>query len=405
MTRTAPVLLLLVMPAHGLDWPQWRGPARDGHSTDLAPRASWPPALKPAWKVAVGAGYASPVLVGDRVFVFAREGDEEVVQSLELASGRRVWRAAYPAPYVVNSAAASHGSGPKSTPVVAGGRVFTFGIGGVLSCLDAASGRVIWRKDFGGQSRGAAPLYGVAMSPVVSDGLLVAHVGGEEGGALTAFDAATGAVRWAWKGDGPGYASPVVAEIAGVRQVVTLSESSIVSVSAAKGEQLWKVPFTTAYAQNAVTPVVNGDAVIYSGLDQPVRAVRIVRRGAGLDPQPLWENTEVAAYMSTPVLAAGRLYGLSHRKRGQFFSLDAATGRTVWLSPGRAGENAAIVAGGGMLFLLTTDGELIALSQGAASFAPLARYTVAPSSTWAHPVILDAGVVVKDADSLAFLRF
>jgi outer membrane protein assembly factor BamB len=270
----AAIVPTLVAPSLA-DWPQWRGPGRDGHVVALAPRAAWPEALKPAWKVSVGVGHSSPVVVGDLVFIFSRAGDDEVVQALDRASGRSVWRQSYKAPYTMNMAAMSHGKGPKSTPVVEGGRIFTFGISGILSAFDAVNGRLLWRKEFGTQFKETSPLYGVAMSPVVDQGRLIAHVGGSGGGALTAFDPATGSVLWAWKGDGPAYASPVVAELAGVRQVVTLTESNLVGVSADKGELLWKLPFTTEYVQNAVTPVVEKGLVIYTGLEHPVRAVRV----------------------------------------------------------------------------------------------------------------------------------
>ena len=276
MLRISIVALLAVAAPGNTDWPQWRGPSRDGRAF-LAPRATFPADLTPAWKAAVGEGHASPVVAGGRVYVFAREGEEEVVHSLDLATGKRLWRHPYSAPYDMNPAARAHGKGPKSTPAVAGGRVFAFGISGILSCLDAASGRLAWRKEPGAQFGATSPLYGVALSPIVDGANVIAHVGGPGQGALTAFDAATGAVRWAWKGDGPAYASPVVAEIGGLRQVVTFTESFLVGVSAAGGELLWKVPFTTPWAQNAVTPVVDGDTVVYGGLEHPVRAVRVVR--------------------------------------------------------------------------------------------------------------------------------
>jgi outer membrane protein assembly factor BamB len=175
------------------------------------------------------------MVAGGRAYLFSREGEEETLQAFELASGRRVWRQAYAAPYTVNPAAFAHGPGPKATPVVAGGRVFTFGISGVLSAHDAAGGRVVWRKEFAKEFPSTSPLYGASQSPVVDGGRVIVHVGGGGNGALTAFDAATGAVAWAWKGDGPAYASPVVAEIAGTRQVVTLTESLLVGVAADTG--------------------------------------------------------------------------------------------------------------------------------------------------------------------------
>jgi len=398
------VALGMADPALAADWPQWRGPARDGRAA-LAVRPEYPEALTPAWKVAVGEGHASPLVVGDRVYVFAREGEEEVLQSLDLATGKRLWRQAHPAPYTMNSAAASHGKGPKSTPAVASGRVFTFGISGILSAFDAASGRLAWRKEFSAQFGETSPLYGAAQSPVVDGDRVIVHVGGPGRGALTAFDTATGAVRWAWAGDGPAYASPVVTTLAGTRQVVTFTESFLVGVSADRGELLWKVPFTTPWVQNAITPIVDGDTVVTSGLDHPLRAVRVVRKGAAYATEPRWESATVSAYMSTPVLENGRIYGLSQRKRGQLFCLDAATGRVVWLSDGRQGENASLVAGGGSVFALTTDAELLVVAQKGDAFATTRRWRVAESPTWAHPVVTSEGVLVKDRTHLAYLKF
>lgn len=391
---------LVLDAAEAVDFPQWRGPRRDGHLAGLAPRASWPAALKPGWKVTVGLGHASPLLAGARVYVFTREDEQEVLRALDAATGRQVWRQAYAAPYTVNRAAAGHGPGPKSTPVLADGRLFTFGISGALSAWDAASGRLVWRKDATGSLT-----YGTALSPVVDNGLVIAHLGPDGRGALTAFEAATGTVRWAWKEDGPAYASPVVGPLAGTRQVVTHTQGNLVGLAAESGTLLWKVPFTTPYEQNAVTPILEGDHVVYGGLDHPVRKLRVTRQGAAYTTSQVWQNTEVSTYMSTPVLAEGRLYGLSRRNKGQYFALDAATGKTLWLSEGRQGDNAALLAGGGALFLLNTDAELSVLPLGASSFAPVRTWTVAESATWAHPVVTSGGVLVKDVDTLAFWRF
>jgi outer membrane protein assembly factor BamB len=395
--------MTVAVAATAQEWPQWRGPGRDG----LVPGTislTWPRALKPGWKAPVGIGYASPVVMGQRVFTFARSGENEVASALDLGTGKVVWTQAYPAPYNMSPAAAGHGKGPKSTPVVSAGRLYTFGIGGILSAFDAATGRVLWRKDFNGQFRDRAPTFGTALSPAVADGLLIAHVGGENDGALTAFGAEKGDVRWTWKGDGPAYASPVVADIAGVRQVVTQTQKQLVGVSLAKGELLWSLPFTTPYEQNAVTPVVSGDTVIYSGLGQGLRAARLTRAVAKWTVQPVWHNDEVSLYMSSPVLDAGKVFGFSHKNKGQFFAVDAASGKTLWLSEGRQGENAAVLATGDALLLLTNDAELIVAKKDTNTFAPIATYTVADSATWAHPALVGRTLLVKDAETLAQWR-
>src|SRR5262245_25314257 len=202
-------------------WNQWRGPSRDGRILNFRPPSRWPEMLTKAWSAEVGIGYASPVVVGDGVYIFSRQGEEEVVRRLQLETGKEVWKEHYPAPYVLNPAAAPHGLGPKSTPLCDGSRVYTLGISGILSGLDAATGKSLWRHDFKGEFPQSAPLYGAATSPLLDGGLLIVHVGGHDRGALTAFDPRTGDVRWRWTGDGPAYSSPIAVTLDGVRQIVT----------------------------------------------------------------------------------------------------------------------------------------------------------------------------------------
>jgi outer membrane protein assembly factor BamB len=386
------------------EWPQWRGPNRDGLVTGVAPPAAWPKELKQGWRVTVGVGHSSPVVSQGVIYQFARQGEDEVLVALDVATGKELWRsAATPVPYTVNPAASGHGKGPKSTPVVADGRVYTLGIAGLLSAHDARTGRLLWRKDFSKQFPATSPLYGTSMSPVALGDLLVAHVGGHNGGALTAFDAATGAVKWSYDADGPAYSSPVVMTVGGERQVVAFTQKELVSVSAATGALLWKLPAKTEYDTNCNTPVVYKDTVIVTLEGQGMVAFRPVREGGRWAAREVWRNEENELYMNTPVLYGTTLYGLSMRKKGQFFALDAATGKTVWQGPGRMGENASIINVAGTLLALTNDAVLYVLPAGAGSFAPVAQYTVANSQTWAHPVFLGERILVKDETTLASL--
>ncbi|MGH9346609.1 MAG: PQQ-binding-like beta-propeller repeat protein [Vicinamibacterales bacterium] len=386
----------LVASVVASDWPQWRGPNRDGGGAAFTEPARWPERLTARWTIAVGGGHSSPVLAGNRIYLHSRQQENELISAIDAGSGTVIWQDQYPAPYRMNPAAAGHGPGPKSTPVVAGGRVIAFGISGILSALDAATGKVLWRKP----APSTLPLYGTAMSPAVDGALVIAHVGGHDTGALTAFDAATGAEKWKWTGDGPGYASPVIGTFSGTKQVITQSQDRLVSVSAADGRLLWELPLRTPYTQNSVTPLVHKDLVIYSGLEQPVVAVRPVTSGGRWGLEKVWENTENGMYMSSPVIVGSRLFGLSHRNRGRFFALDLGTGRTLWATRGREAENAAIVSAGTLLFLLKDDAELVIARPNAASFDVVRRYTVAESPTWAHPVVDGNRIFVKDAERL-----
>jgi outer membrane protein assembly factor BamB len=381
------------------DWTEWRGPHRDGALID-EPK-SWPEKLSLKWKIEVGEGHSSPILVGATIYDFARQGDQETLLAINPADGKIRWKQQYSAPVKVNPAAAGHGPGPKSTPLYSNGKVYTFGLGGILSCFDAETGKVVWRKEFVPQYKTGSPVFGTAMSPVVDRGMLIAHVGGDHSGALTAFDAASGEVKWTWAGDGPAYSSPIVVELAGARQVVTQSQLNIVGVEESAGKLLWKIPFTTAYEQNIVTPVLYKDTLIFSGLDKGVFAVKLARNGADIAPQTIWENKDASMYMNSPVLAGDLLFGFSHLKKGQLFCLDAASGKTLWMGPPRSGDNAAILANKSTLISLNNEGQLTVARADGKSFEVVRQYTVAESPTWAHPLVMADGVVIKDLKSLA----
>jgi outer membrane protein assembly factor BamB len=380
--------------AQTASWPQWRGPARDGIAPGPAP-ASWPATLTERWKVSVGSGYSTPIVADGKVFVHARSGERETATAFDAATGRQLWQDGYDAAYKVNPAAASHGPGPKSSPVYAGGRVYTYGISGIVSAYDAGTGKVVWRK----QPSTEQPHFGVAMSPVVTDGVVVVFVGGHERGALMGLDVASGVTRWQWTGGAPAYASPIVATLAGVKQIVTQSRTHVVGVSLT-GTLLWQVPLTTPYDQNSVSPVIANDLVIYAGLSNPTTAVRVVKEGNGLVPKEVWKNPDVPMYMSTAVVAGSALIGLGQRNRGQFFAVDIASGKTLWTTKGRETENAALIRIPGHTLIQTTEGELIVARDSATGFEVVKRYDVADSSTWAHPALVGNQLYVRDANSL-----
>ena len=381
-------------------WPQWRGPARDGTLPAGVP-LEWPPTLSKQWELPVGSGHSSPVIAGNRVVALARQNDQEIVRTLDLSTGRELWRAAYPAPYSVNPAAAAHGPGPKSTPAIAGGRLFTFGIGGVLSAFDLATGKVLWRTG----PPAALPEYGTAASPLVDGTVVIAHVGGYDNGAITAFDVLKGTPRWRWTGDGPGYGSPIIATIGGTRQLICITQKLVVGLNAANGTLLWQIPFTTSFNQNAVTPVAVGDLIVYSGLNKALTAVRVRRIGMKWTAEPAWTNDQLPMFMSSPFVSGKTLFGLSHRNRGQLFALDVTTGKTLWTTPGRDGENASVTGNRSRLLISTTNGELIVAAVDAGAFKEMRRYKVADTALWAHPAVAGRSIVVKDADKVICWRF
>jgi len=407
MLSTLPGLLVtLLLAADAGDWPQWRGPQRDGIAAESALPATLPDSLQKVWQIEVGVGHSSPVVVGDRVFVHSREGENEVVRALELATGRELWRHTDATAYTMNPAAIPHGKGPKSTPVVASGTLCTLGIAGRLSCFEAASGKVLWQRVPSAPLEETAPDFGTAMSPAILDGRLIAHVGGVRNGALTAFELATGEELWRWDSEGPGYASPVLLTFDGVPQIVTQTREHVLAVDPATGKELWKVGLKTPYVQNIVTPIAHGDLLIVSGLDNPVKALRPRRGQSGAwTAEEVWSNAEVDMYMSSPVLAAGKLVGFTGKRAGQIFALDPATGKTLWLGEGRQGDNGAFIVAGDRLLVLNVAGNLLVGAVGAQPWKPEKTYEVAESATWAHPALLGNRLLVKDKTKLTLWAF
>ena len=374
------------------DYPQWRGLQRDGAASAFVEPASWPETLTRRWKVQVGDGYGTPLVVGNRVYVFTRRGEREVMAALDAKTGAELWQSGYPSPYAASPPAAAHGAGPKATPLFQDGALFTLGISGIVAAFDAANGTILWRTN----TPAEPPYFGAASSPVGDRGVVMTHPGNY--GPLTAFDPKTGAVKWTTGEDGF-FASPAIASIGGTRQVVTVTQKAVIGVDIASGRLLWQ--YAWRGGSGGTMPILHGDVVIVSGLDLGVVAIRPAHRDGQWVVERVWESKDVSMYLSNPVVIDDVLYGLSHRASGQFFALDARTGQTLWLGQPREATNTAVVKAGTLLFLLNDDGELIVTRSSRTALTPLKRYTVADSATWAQPAISGNRVFIKDAASLA----
>lgn len=379
------------------DLTQWRGQNRDGAVASFTEPRVWPEQLARRWKVEVGTGYATPLLVGDRIYLFSRIGGDEVMSALEAASGKIVWQTRYPVSFMMNSASARHNEGPKSTPVFSNGRLYSIGMTGVITAYDAATGKQLWQKP----GSEPVPLYTThSFSPLVDRGMVYFHVGGHNQGALTALDVNTGAVKWSWNGDGPGYGSPIVVDLLGTRQLITLTQTKLVGVDAATGALLWERPFTNSSFTNSVTPILDGQTVVVSN-GGPVVAVTIARRNNQWVAEPAWENPDVPFRLSNAVLVGDVLFGFSTRNAGQYFAADIKSGKTLWTSEGRQATNAAIEKSGDLAFSLEDDGDLIIARSSRTAFEPLKRYKVAEGEAWTQPTISGNRIFVKDLSSLA----
>jgi outer membrane protein assembly factor BamB len=393
-----------VIPGAAQDWSQWRGPARDGVIPAAVIPKQWPKSTKRGWHVEIGEGYSSPVVANGRAYLHSRRDPEEIVTAIDLATGKVVWQQKYAAAFAKNQYATQMAKGPNSTPLVAGSRLYTLGVTGILTAWNVADGTFAWRQDYSSSIDTSKLFCGTAMSPLLEGGALIVQVGSDvHGGRVMALDPATGTEKWSSKGPGPGYASPVAATIGGVRQIITMTNGSIIGIDAGNGAPLWSIPFPDEWHENIVTPIWTGSALIVSGTRQGTHAYALARVDGKWQPKQVWKNAEVTMYTVSPVFADGIVYGMSNKRRGQFVALDAETGVVKWSTIGRDGNHASIQQTAQHLLLLTDGGVLIVARRTPDSFVEERRYEIGQSATWAQPVLLPDGMLVREATGIVKL--
>jgi outer membrane protein assembly factor BamB len=393
---TIGALLTLCCLTSGQDWPQWRGPNRDNRVMGFDVPKEWPKELTKQWSVTVGEGHSSPVLVGDKVYVFARQGEDEVTLCLDAASGKEIWNEKYGTTKIKGPAAGKKNehTGTRSTPAVGEGKVCTLGVAGVVSCLDAATGKKLWRDE-----TGTKPKWFTSTSPLIADGMCVVFAKG-----LTAYDLATGAVKWKWSGDDAPYGSPVVMSVGGIKQVVTpTAEGTLVGVRLADGKLLWQTAsLGTGYTANYSTPMISGSKIFYSaaakGAGGNIFAFEIEKEGDDFKAKQLWKKAGATAGYHCPVFKNDMIFGVSTGRK--FFCLDAGTGKELWTDTTARGECGCILDVGPVLIALTSDTKLIAFQADKNAYKEVAKYEVASSPTWSVPILAGKRIFVKDKTSL-----
>jgi len=389
--------LTITVQASAQDWSQWRGANRDGKVSEFTSPANWPGELVLKWKVNVGTGDATPALIGDKLFLFTRQGDKETTLCLSVDDGKELWRDSYIAQEVTGPAARH--PGPRSSPTVADGKIITMGVGGILSCLDATNGSLIWRTD---PFPKIVPMFFTSMSPIVVDGNCIAHLGGKGNGAIIAYNLNTGEEIWRWNNEGPDYGSPVLIEVENIKQIVTLTEKSIVGINVSDGKLLWQRPFEPQQrAYNASTPIVSGQNIIYTGAGRGTIKVNIEKDNTGFNAVELWNNPDVSVQFNTPVKKDDLLFGYTNR--GNLYCLDAGNGQTAWMDTIKHDRSgfAAIVDAGSVMMALPSSSELIVYKPVDEKYIELAKIKVADTPVYAHPVISGNRIFVKDHETIA----
>jgi outer membrane protein assembly factor BamB len=386
------------------DWPQYLGPERNGVYSGPPLADAWPASGPPkVWQKSVGEGFAGPVVVGDRVILFHRVKNEEVVEALDARTGTTVWRHAYKTAYRDDF---GFDEGPRAVPVVVNGRVYTFGAEGQLHALDAATGKPIWNVDTMRRFGVRKGFFGAAGSPLVEDGRVLANVGGTDGAkgaGIVAFNAETGDVLWTATDHQASYSSPVGATFGGKRHAVFFTRNGLVGLDPATGAILFQRPWRSRSASsvNAATPLVIGD-VIFASATYETGAVALRVNGSQLTE--LWSSDDVMSnHYATSVYADGYLYGYHGRQEfnPSFRAVDLKTGAVKWKTDRyRAGS---VTLAGNRLLIARETGELVLAAAASDAFRPLAKAQVLRGTVRALPAVSDGFVYLRNENTLVCL--
>ena len=388
-------LLTLVGPANSGDWPQILGPERNGRTIGEGPILPWGE-LTPEWSVKLGQGYAGPVVAQGRVVGFHRVGDSEVVAAWDAKSGTQHWRTDFEATYREGYNA---DKGPRCVPLIHEDYIYLFGAAGDLHCVALSDGKKRWSRDTYGDFDGREGYFGVGSTPIISDGKLLANIGGRNAG-IVAFNVETGETIWQKTREGASYSSPTKTTLGGKPAVIFVTRANTLAIDPSNGDEIFQFPFGQRGATvNAATPLVFGDRLfVSSSYGVGARLARISPTEAVIE----WSNDEsMSSQYNTCVYSDGFLYGTHGRedyKTGEFRCLDAATGEVRW-SASQVGV-AHVLLINDQLLILNTKGQLILAPATPEGFQPLADAVLTDRLTRALPAFSGGRLYLRDTGNL-----
>ncbi|HET9371157.1 MAG TPA: PQQ-binding-like beta-propeller repeat protein [Vicinamibacterales bacterium] len=380
-------------PSLTASWPAFRGADRTGIYRGPI-RLSWA-GLTPMWKRPIGGGRASFSIAGGRAFTIEQRARNEVVAAYDVMTGKELWTNAWQERF---STWMGGGEGPRATPTFADGLVYALGGRGELRCLDAATGKVVWRKNIL-QDTGAKNLrWGMAGSPLVSGDAVIVLPGGEKGHSVAAYDRKTGKRLWTALDDKQAYVSPIEVTLLGVPQYVIVGAERLVGLSVEKRELLWESPWSTGHDASAAQPIVIGDDRIFysSGYGTGAVMIEVTRSGDKFAANWIWRNIRMKNRQSSSVLHDGHIYGLDE---GILACIDASTGALKWKG-GRYGHGQVILADG-HLIVITEEGELVLVAATPEKLNEVARVPALDGETWNVPALADGILLVRNTSEMA----
>jgi outer membrane protein assembly factor BamB len=375
------------------DWPGFRGPHRDGIVTGVRIETDWshtPPVQM--WRRPIGPGWSSFAVRGDLVYTQEQRGSEEVVSCYQLSTGEPVWRHADQARFWESNA----GPGPRSTPTLDKGRVYTFGATGIVNALDAASGAVVWSRNAASDTATKIPEWGFASSPLVVDDQVIVATAGK----LASYSIATGEPRWQGTDGGVSYSSPQLATIDGVAQVLLLSQAGAASVALADGALLWKHAWPGyPIVQPALTS--DGNVLISVSDNSGTRRLAAARGSGGWTVEERWTSAGLKPYFNDFVVHNGYAFGFDG---GILSCIDLKDGKRTWKG-GRYGHGQLVLLSDqDLLLVLSEEGVLALVAATPGQFTELARAPALEGKTWNHPVVAGEVLLVRNGEEMAAFR-
>jgi outer membrane protein assembly factor BamB len=379
------------------DWPQWRGPNRDGISRETGLLKNWPKeGPKVLWRAPSGEGYAAIVIAKGRGYTMIGQSGNEFLICFDPANGKEVWRLKTDGIFYNDQ-----GNGPRSTPVVDGDFVFGLSGNGKLHAANVKDGKAVWSHDLSGEYGGKIPTWGISTTPLVEGEMLIVDVGGKSGHSVMAFDKRSGKVLWKSESDTPGYSAPIAITVSGVRQVLVFTGSGLVSVAPADGKFFWRYDWETRYDVNAATPVfIPPDKIfISSGYGKGAALLQTQAGNGKATMQEVWKSREMKNHFSSSILHNNYLYGFDD---AFLTCLDIASGQPKWQQ--RGFNKGSLLYADGHLIVLGEYGNLALVEATPAGYKEKASVQVLKGKSWTMPTLANGKLYLRNQSEMLCLE-
>ncbi|HEX5876141.1 MAG TPA: PQQ-binding-like beta-propeller repeat protein [Pyrinomonadaceae bacterium] len=374
------------------EWPGFRGPRRDGVVRGVRIKTDWsssPPAQ--IWRRPVGPGWSSFAVSGDLFYTQEQRGDDEVVSCYKASTGQPVWSHRDKARFFESNA----GAGPRGTPTLSNGHVYTFGATGILNALDASNGKVLWSRNAASETNTKLPFWGFSGSPLVIGDVVIVAASGQ----LVAYDAASGNRRWVGPSVGGSYSSPHLASLDGVSQVLLMSDAGVTSIAPADGKQIWDHQWSS---NSIVQPAVSaGGEILITSQENGTRSIAVTRGSGGWTVKERWTSNGLKPYFNDFVIHKGHAYGFD----GRILScIDLKDGQRKWKGGRYGNGQLVLLPDQDLLLVLSEEGELALAAATPDQFTEIAKVQAIQGKTWNHPVLVGDILLVRNAEEMAAFR-